>query len=179
MPEANPYLWQRSNIQICASHVLTSIETISAPNGGYRTSSNTQCKLRRVTGRMRLLAADRRIGVPEICASHAGDRAQTLIFCLFRSWASRLSLAIPAHPSWPRPPARSCRRQEPAIVGFLACRAIQSSEKITPAGQRGYARSPVTDRLCGCARRPSAGDPVLSVSGQPTRCQRARITRIW
>jgi hypothetical protein len=29
------------------------------------------------------------------------------------------------------------------IVAFLACRAIQSSEKITPADQRGDARPPL------------------------------------
>jgi hypothetical protein len=38
------------NVQICASHVLIGIEPMSAHNGGYRTSSATQCKLRRVTG---------------------------------------------------------------------------------------------------------------------------------
>ena len=78
-----------------------------------------------------------------------------------------------AQSSWPRPPARSRRRQEPTIVAFLACRAIQSSEKITPADQRGYARSPVTGLPeCLPDARPSVGDPVLSVSGQLTPCQR-------
>ena len=123
-------------------------------------------------------SAYRRIGVPGTCAGHAGDRTQTLLFCAFCSWASPISLAIPAHPSWPRPPARFRRRPEPAIVAFLACRAIQSSEKITPADQRGDARSPLQACLSAGARRPSAGNPVFSVSGQPTRCQR-RITGIW
>jgi len=75
---------------------------------------------------------------------------------------------------------RSRRRHEPTIVAFLACRAIQSSEKITRADQRGYARSPVTG-LPECLRP----TPVRPSATQSSRCQAssrgvngARITRI-
>jgi hypothetical protein len=59
------------------------------------------------------------------------------------------------------------------IVAFLACRAIQSSQKTIPAGQRGYARSPGyrPPGVPAPDARLSVGDPVFSVSGQLTRCQ--------
>jgi hypothetical protein len=67
-------------------------------------------------------------------------------------------LAIPAHLSWPRPPARSRRRPERAIVVFLACRAVQRSEKTIPAGQRGRCSVPrLQARRGACAGRPHIG----------------------
>src|SRR5690242_9197981 len=62
---------------------------------------------------------------------------------------------------------------------LLRRRAIESGEKITPADQPGLC--PIhRQKAClgACAGRPAAGDPVLSVSGQRTQCQRVRITRI-
>jgi len=52
------YAANRQNNRICASTTLDGSQLIAALNRGYRTSSATQCKLRRVTGQWWLIAAE-------------------------------------------------------------------------------------------------------------------------